>query len=62
MKPAPLSLRVVEDVLRAAVREDVGSGDLTTAATVPPESRATGRYHDKTTPCCGRIVRCRAPS
>ena len=47
MKPAPLSLRVVEDVLRAAVREDVGSGDLTTAATVPPESRATGRFTTK---------------
>src|SRR5687767_4035832 len=47
MKPAPLDLRVLDDVLRAAVREDVGSGDITTAATVPTTFQATGRYTAK---------------
>jgi nicotinate-nucleotide pyrophosphorylase (carboxylating) len=47
MKPAPLDLRVLDDVLRAAVREDVGSGDITTAATVPATFQATGRYTAK---------------
>lgn len=47
MKPAPLDLRVVDDVLRAAVREDLGGGDLTTAATVPSGARARARYTTK---------------
>ncbi|HET9943838.1 MAG TPA: carboxylating nicotinate-nucleotide diphosphorylase [Terriglobia bacterium] len=47
MKPAPLDLRVLDDVLKAAVREDVGSGDVTTAATVPASFQATGRYTAK---------------
>ena len=47
MRPAPLDLSLVDDVLRAAVREDVGSGDVTTAATVPESSRAVGRYIPK---------------
>lgn len=47
MKPAPLDLRVIDDVLRAAVREDLGGGDLTTAATVPSDARAIGRYTAK---------------
>ena len=49
MKPAPLDLCVVDEVLRAAIREDVGSGDLTTAATVPSDALATGRYTTKQT-------------
>jgi nicotinate-nucleotide pyrophosphorylase (carboxylating) len=47
VKPAPLDLRVVDDVLRAAVREDVGSGDVTTAATIPESALATARYTPK---------------
>jgi len=47
VRPAPLDLRVVDDVLRAAVREDVGSGDVTTAATVPESALATARYTPK---------------
>ena len=47
MKPPPLDLRVVDDVLRAAIREDVGTGDLTTAATVPPNAQAIGRFTTK---------------
>jgi nicotinate-nucleotide pyrophosphorylase (carboxylating) len=43
----PLDLRVLDDVLRAAVREDLGSGDVTTAATVPPGAQAAGRYTAK---------------
>jgi nicotinate-nucleotide pyrophosphorylase (carboxylating) len=47
VKPVPLDLRVVDDVLRAAVREDLGSGDVTTVATVPPDVQAIARYTAK---------------
>jgi nicotinate-nucleotide pyrophosphorylase (carboxylating) len=47
VKPAPLDLRVVDDVLKAAVREDVGGGDVTTAATIPESALATARYTPK---------------
>jgi nicotinate-nucleotide pyrophosphorylase (carboxylating) len=47
VKPAPLDLRVVDDVLRAAVREDLGNGDVTTSATVPPGAQAVARYTAK---------------
>lgn len=52
MQPAftePLDLRLVDDVLRAAVREDLGSGDITSAATVPESARAVGKYTPKQT-------------
>src|SRR5205807_3915504 len=29
----------VDDLIRAALAEDIGPGDLTTAATIPPEAR-----------------------
>jgi nicotinate-nucleotide pyrophosphorylase (carboxylating) len=44
---SPLDLRLVDEVLRAAVQEDVGSGDITSAATVPESARAIGRYTPK---------------
>lgn len=47
MKIPPLDLTAVDDILRSAVREDLGPGDITTAATVPAESRSTGRYTTK---------------
>ena len=47
MTPSGLDLRTVEGVLQSAVREDVGSGDVTTAATIPAASHATGRYTTK---------------
>jgi nicotinate-nucleotide pyrophosphorylase (carboxylating) len=47
VKPRQLDLRVIDDVLRAAVREDLGNGDLTTTATVPSGARAKGRYTAK---------------
>ena len=47
MKPQPLDLRVVDDVLRAAVREDVGNGDITTFSTIPRDAKAAGRYTAK---------------
>jgi nicotinate-nucleotide pyrophosphorylase (carboxylating) len=43
----PLDLRVIDDVLRAALREDLGSGDRTTAATIPASAMAAGRYTTK---------------
>jgi nicotinate-nucleotide pyrophosphorylase (carboxylating) len=47
VKTTPLDLDALEEVLRAAVREDVGSGDVTTAATIPAQARATARYTSK---------------
>jgi nicotinate-nucleotide pyrophosphorylase (carboxylating) len=45
--PFQLDLSAVDDVLKSAVREDLGPGDVTTAATVPETSQATGRYTTK---------------
>ena len=47
MTPSRLDLSAVDDVLKSAVREDLGSGDLTTAATIPQGRVATGRYTAK---------------
>jgi len=42
-----LDLRAIDDVLRSAIREDLGSGDITSTSTVPPQALATGRYTTK---------------
>src|SRR5438105_536418 len=47
MKPPPLDLRSIDDVLRAAVREDLGAGDITSFSTVPESAFALGRYTTK---------------
>jgi len=47
VKPVPLDLLALEEVLQAAVREDLGSGDVTTSATIPPQALATARYTSK---------------
>jgi len=47
MTPAPLDLSSIDDVLHAAVREDLGSGDITSASTVPEAAVALGRYTTK---------------
>jgi nicotinate-nucleotide pyrophosphorylase (carboxylating) len=44
---APVDLRLLDDVLIAAIREDVGSGDLTTRAALPQNARAKGLYTPK---------------
>src|ERR1044071_6708602 len=43
----PVDLSLLEPMLLAALKEDVGSGDLTTRATVPEDARATGRFTAK---------------
>ncbi len=40
---APLDPAVYRDLVRRALAEDVGAGDVTTTATVPPEVRARGQ-------------------
>lgn len=47
MKPTPLNLHSIDGVLRAAVREDLGNGDITSASTVPDSALALGRYTTK---------------
>jgi nicotinate-nucleotide pyrophosphorylase (carboxylating) len=47
MKPMPLNLHLIDDVLQAAVREDLGSGDITSLSTVPDTALALGRYTTK---------------
>ena len=44
-----LDLQLLRDSLLAAVREDVGAGDITSHATIPANARATGRYTTKQT-------------
>jgi nicotinate-nucleotide pyrophosphorylase (carboxylating) len=39
--PDPLDPAAYRDLVRAALAEDIGSGDVTTAAIVPPAARAT---------------------
>ena len=43
----PLDPKVVQDVVRRAREEDVGPGDVTTRATVPPGTRAPARITQK---------------
>jgi nicotinate-nucleotide pyrophosphorylase (carboxylating) len=43
----PLDPEVVQDVVRRALAEDVGPGDVTTDATVPPGTRARARITQK---------------
>jgi len=47
MKPNSPDLQSIDDVLRAAVREDLGAGDITSASTVPESALALGRYTTK---------------
>src|SRR5262245_23361950 len=52
-----LEPRVYEDLVRRALAEDVGPGDLTTVAVIPGDARAAGRFLAKQ-PCvvCGLDV------
>jgi nicotinate-nucleotide pyrophosphorylase (carboxylating) len=43
----PLDPAAVDDVVRRALQEDVGPGDVTTRATVPPGARARARITQK---------------
>jgi nicotinate-nucleotide pyrophosphorylase (carboxylating) len=42
-----IDLTLLRDTLLAALREDVGTGDITSRSTIPPTARATGRYAAK---------------
>jgi nicotinate-nucleotide pyrophosphorylase (carboxylating) len=42
-----IDLHLIRDALLAALREDIGSGDVTSRATVPAGVRAIGRYTTK---------------
>jgi nicotinate-nucleotide pyrophosphorylase (carboxylating) len=43
----PIELHLIHDVLLAALREDVGSGDLTSRATIAEDARANAQYTTK---------------
>jgi nicotinate-nucleotide pyrophosphorylase (carboxylating) len=43
----PIDIRLLRDFLLGALREDVGTGDITSAATIPPGVNALGRYTTK---------------
>src|SRR5437867_1418570 len=43
----PIDLTLLHDQLLAAIREDVGSGDITTRSTIPERARAIARYVTK---------------
>jgi len=42
-----IDITLLHDTLLAALREDIGSGDLTSRATIPPTARASARYTTK---------------
>jgi nicotinate-nucleotide pyrophosphorylase (carboxylating) len=42
-----IDLTLLHDTLLSALREDIGSGDLTSRATIPATARATARYTTK---------------
>jgi nicotinate-nucleotide pyrophosphorylase (carboxylating) len=43
----PIDLALLNDAFQAMLREDVGSGDITSRATIPANARATARYTTK---------------
>src|SRR5215471_15230013 len=58
-----IDLQLIQDALLAALREDIGSGDITSRAVIPPLARARARYTSKQSlvvagvPVAGEIVR-----
>jgi nicotinate-nucleotide pyrophosphorylase (carboxylating) len=44
MKLSPLDVESYRDIVRRALDEDIGAGDITTQAIVPPEARARGVF------------------
>ncbi|MGQ9927792.1 MAG: carboxylating nicotinate-nucleotide diphosphorylase [Chloroflexaceae bacterium] len=44
MKPLDLPTELIRDVVVRALHEDVGTGDLTTLALIPPEARAEAHF------------------
>jgi nicotinate-nucleotide pyrophosphorylase (carboxylating) len=42
-----IDLHLIRDVLQAALKEDIGTGDITSRATVPESATATARYTTK---------------
>ena len=42
-----IDLKLIRDVLQAALQEDIGTGDITSAATIPEIATATARYTTK---------------
>src|SRR5262249_8333360 len=43
----PVDLSLLHDTLLLALREDIGTGDLTSGATISPNARATAQYTTK---------------
>jgi len=42
-----IDLKLIRDVLHAALQEDIGTGDITSCATIPESASATARYTTK---------------
>jgi nicotinate-nucleotide pyrophosphorylase (carboxylating) len=42
-----IDLKLIRDVLQAALQEDIGTGDITSRATIPNNATATARYTTK---------------
>jgi nicotinate-nucleotide pyrophosphorylase (carboxylating) len=42
-----IDLKLIRDVLQAALQEDIGTGDITSAAAIPEVATATARYTTK---------------
>jgi len=59
----PIDLNRIRDVLQAALKEDIGSGDITSRATIPVSATAVARYTTKQplvvsgVPIAGELIR-----
>jgi nicotinate-nucleotide pyrophosphorylase (carboxylating) len=42
-----IDLKLIRDVLQTALQEDIGTGDITSSATIPESASATARYTTK---------------
>src|SRR5436853_3968878 len=47
MRMNPIDLTLIRDTLLSALREDVGTGDITSRSTIPAAARARARYTTK---------------
>lgn len=51
---------IMDDIILNALKEDIGSGDITSSSTVPPETQAEGRFWAKESGViCGVDLLCR---
>lgn len=60
MEETILDKFIMDDIILNALKEDIGSGDITSSSTVPPETKAEGKFWAKESGIiCGVDLLCR---